>query len=166
MSGEQLEKYEDEIRSILGIIRSGSNVQNQLDAVEITEVYETDPNGNLGSMISAVQLEVPNYRVHETIGNGKKKKVNGTLDCAAVHNLKTGNKYAIAHTVKDNEFTKEEAVGLYKKRFPVQENDFKLKKKVELAVQKIRDFGAKIKRKMEKKREKIVREKEIIFTPF
>jgi len=208
MSGGQLEKYEDETRSILGIIRSSSNVQKQLDTVEITEVYETDPNDNPSSMISDVQLEVPNYRVRETIEKGKEKKVNGTLDCAAIHNLKTGSKYAIAHTVKDDEFTKEEAVGLYKKRFPVQENDFKskkvngdldtlhgydfyevenrqhenwretkesnirgrersinarngelsgLKKKVERVVQKIRDFGAKIKRKMEKKREKIVR---------
>ncbi|MCD6456095.1 MAG: hypothetical protein J7K81_04830 [Methanophagales archaeon] len=65
MSGEQLEKYEDEARSILGILRTSSNVQKQLDAVEITEVYETDPKGNPGSMISDVQLEVPNYRVHE-----------------------------------------------------------------------------------------------------
>jgi len=128
MSGEQLEKYEDEARSILGILRTSSNVQKQLDAVEITEVYETDPNGNPGSMIADVQLEVPNYRVRETIEEGKKKEVNGTLNCAAVHNLKTGNKYAIAHAVKDDEFTKEEAVDLYKKRFPVQENDFKSKK--------------------------------------
>jgi len=30
--------------------------------------------------------------------------------------------------VKDDEFTKEEGVGLYKRRFPVQENDFKSKK--------------------------------------
>jgi hypothetical protein len=41
MSGEQLEKYEDETRSILGILRTSSNV--------------------------------PNYRVHETIEEGKKK---------------------------------------------------------------------------------------------
>jgi len=128
MSGEQLEKYEDEARSILGILRTSSNVQKQLDAVEITEVYETDPKGNPGSMISDVQLEVPNYRVHETIEEGKKKEVNGSVGCVAVHNLKNGNKYAIAHTVKDDEFTKEEGVGLYKKRFPVQENDFKSKK--------------------------------------
>jgi len=118
MSGEQLEKYEDETRSILGILRTSSNVQKQLDAVDITEVYETDPNRNPCSMISDVQLDVPNYRVHETIEEGKKKKVNGTLNCAAVHNLKTGNKYAIAHTVKDDEFTKEEGVGLYKRRSP------------------------------------------------
>ncbi len=215
MSGGQLEKYEDETRSILGILRTSSNVQKQLDAVEITEVYETDPNGNPSSMISDVQLVVPNYRVRETIENGKKKKVNGTLDCAAIYNLKTGNKYAIAHTVKDDDFTKEEAVGLYKKRFPVQENDFKskkvnggldtlhgydfyevenrqyenwleakesnirgherslnarkgeisrLKKKVERAVQRIRDFRAEIKRKREKKREIIARETVIIAT--
>jgi hypothetical protein len=43
MSGGPLEKYEDETRSILGILRTSSNVQKQLDAVEITEVYETDP---------------------------------------------------------------------------------------------------------------------------
>lgn len=42
-------------------------MQKQLDAVEITEVYETDPNDNPGSMISDIQLEVPNYRVRETI---------------------------------------------------------------------------------------------------
>ena len=74
MSGEQLEKYEDEARSILGILRTSSNVQKQLDAVEITEVYETDPNGNPGSMISDVQLEVPNYRVHETIEEGENRQ--------------------------------------------------------------------------------------------
>ena len=45
-----------------------------MDAVETIEVYETDPNDNPGSMISDVQLEVPNYRVHETIEEGKKRE--------------------------------------------------------------------------------------------
>jgi hypothetical protein len=40
MSGEQLKRYEDESRSILGILRHSTNVEKQLDAVVFHEVYD------------------------------------------------------------------------------------------------------------------------------
>lgn len=129
MSGEQLERYEDESKSILGILRHSTEVKRHLDAVEFNDVYETDRNSNPVLMVEEVQPEVPNYRVHEIAENGKRKTVNGTIDCVAIHNLKKDKKYAIAHTVKEERFKKEKAVDFYKKRFPVQENDFKYKKK-------------------------------------
>lgn len=129
MSGEQLKRYEDESRSILGILRHSREVERQLDAVEFHDVYDTDSDGNPVLMIEEVPLEVPNYRTHEEITEeGKVKSVNGTINCIAIHNLKKDRRYAIAHTAKE-EIKKEEAVDLYKKRFPVQENDFKYKKK-------------------------------------
>ncbi len=129
MSGEQLKRYEDESRSILGILRHSTEVEKQLDAVEFSSVYETDRNGNPTLMIEEVPLGVPNYRTQEEITEeGKVKRANGTINCIAIHNLKKGRRYAIAHTAKE-QIKKEEAVDLYKKRFPVQENDFKYKKK-------------------------------------
>jgi hypothetical protein len=129
MSGEQLERYEDESRSMLGILRHSTNVEKQLDAVVFREVYDTDTEGNPVLMVEEVPLEVPNYRTHEEItGDGKVKKVNGTLNCTAIHNLNNDRKYAIAHTAKEA-VKKEEVVDLYKGRFPAQENDFKYKKK-------------------------------------
>lgn len=75
MSGEQLKRYEDESRSILGILRHSTNVEKQLDAVVFHEVYDTDTEGNPVLMVEEVPLEVPNYRTHEVItGDGKVKK--------------------------------------------------------------------------------------------
>lgn len=129
MSGEQLERYEDESRSILGILRHSTAVEKQLDTVEFGSIYDTDTEGNPVLMIEEVPLEVPNYRTRKEITEeGTVKSVNGTINCTAIHNLKKDRKYAIAHTAKE-EIKKEEAVDLYKKRFPVQENDFKYKKK-------------------------------------
>lgn len=115
--------------SSLGILRHSTEVEKQLDAVEFREVYDTDRDGNPVLMIEEVPLEVPNYRTRKEITEeGKVKSVNGTINCTAIHNLKKDRRYAIAHTAKE-EVKKEEAVDLYKKRFPVQENDFKYKKK-------------------------------------
>jgi hypothetical protein len=121
MSGEQLERYEDESRSILSILRHSTGVKKQLDVVEFHEVYDTDTDGNPVLMVEEVPLEVPNYRIREEIAEeGTVKSVNGTINRTAIYNLKKDRKYAIAHTAKEG-LKQEEAVDLYKKRFPVQE---------------------------------------------
>jgi hypothetical protein len=112
----------------LGILRHSTGVKRQLDAVEFHDVYAHDSAGNPALMVEEVTLEVPNDRVHEITEDGTAKDVNGTLECVAIHNRKKDQRYAIAHTAKEV-IEKEEAVDLYKKRFPVQENDVKFKKK-------------------------------------
>ena len=95
----------------------------QRDAVEFHGVYAHDRAGNPALMIEEVTLEVPNYRVHEITEDGTAKDVNGTLECAAIHNRTKDRRYAIAHTAKE-EIKKEEAVDLYKKRFSIQDPHF------------------------------------------
>jgi hypothetical protein len=80
MSGEQLERYKDESRSILGILRHSTGVKRQLDAVEFHDVYAHDREGNPALMVEEVTLEVPNDRVHEITEDGTTKDVMEPLN--------------------------------------------------------------------------------------
>ena len=97
----------------MGILRHSTEVEKQLDAVEFREVYDTDSDGNPVLMIEEVPLEVPNYRTHEEITEeGKVKRVNGTINCTAIHNLKKDRRYAIVHTAKEAVKKEEEIANL------------------------------------------------------
>jgi len=91
----------------------------------------------------------------------KSKKVNGDLDTLHGYDF-----YEVENRQHENWLeTKESNIRGHERSINARNGEIsRLKKKVERAVQKIRDFGAKIKRKMEKKREKIPREKVIIAT--